>query len=197
MTPVFPESLQRQLLPLEPLPFLHEDLRQAAVLVLLHGDCTDHRADRLQVLLTRRSSQLRHHAGQVAFPGGVLEGQDGSPMHAALRETREEVGLSLDAARIVGRLQSRVTLSGFEVHPFVAWSPQIPVCTLQPDEVSAVFHVPLLTLREAGLQPVEGLWQGQRRQSVGFAPPWQDVWGVTARILNELIQRLLGPMPAR
>ncbi len=190
MTPVFPDALKRQLLPLEPLPFLHAHLRQAAVLVFLHGDCSDGSADCLKVLLTRRSTQLRHHAGQVAFPGGVLEPQDTSPMNAALRETREEVGLSLDAARIVGRLQSRETLSGFEVHPFVAWSPQTPHCTLQPDEVSAVFHAPLRDLRKAGLQPVEGFWQGQKRQSVGFAAPWQDIWGVTARILEELLRRL-------
>ena len=188
-------ALQQQLLPLEPLPFLHAHLRQAAVLVLLHpgGEALPGQGAGeagLRVLLTRRSVQLKHHAGQVAFPGGAVEANDASPLETALRETREEVGLVIPATQVLGRLQARETLSGFEVHPFVAWHGAEPVCALQQEEVAEAFSVPLAGLARAGVRPVEGLWQGQVRQSVGFSPPWQQIWGVTAKILDELLQRL-------
>ncbi len=179
-------ELERQLLPLEPLPFLHTRLRQAAVLVLLFfspaGEC--------RVLLTRRSHQLRHHAGQVAFPGGALDGRKETPLKAALRETREEVGLRVPEQSVIGRLESRETLSGFQVHPFVAVWPQTPRCSLHAGEVSEVFHVALHELAAAGLRPVQGVWQGKVRSSVGFGPPWSAIWGVTAKILAELLERL-------
>ncbi len=187
-------ALQRQLLPPEPLPFSHGPLRQAAVLVLLHpgetGAQTESGDHGLRVLLTRRSVQLKHHAGQVAFPGGVVEAADASPLQAALRETREEVGLAIPADQVLGRLQARETLSGFEVHPFVAWHGAKPACRLQQAEVAEAFSVPLADLARAGIRPVEGLWQGQVRQSVGFSPPWEQIWGVTAKILDELLHRL-------
>src|SRR5712671_2441738 len=106
-------------------------LTPAAVLVPL----IDHR-DGMSVLLTQRTAHLTAHAGQISFPGGRIEESDADPTDAALRETEEEVGLTRDHVTVIGRLDTYVTGTGFEITP-VAGIVKVPFpLTPDPFEVS-------------------------------------------------------------
>ncbi len=94
------------------------------------------------VILTRRASTLRNHSGQWAFPGGRMEAGE-SPEEAALRELSEEVGLTLDRDRVIGRLDDFTTRSGFIITPVVAWGGPGAVLTPNPEEVASIHRIPI------------------------------------------------------
>jgi 8-oxo-dGTP pyrophosphatase MutT (NUDIX family) len=100
----------------------------------------------LGLLLTRRASTLRSHAGQYALPGGRLEEGEAAE-EAALREVREEIGLELSADEVVGRLPDYRTRSGYRITPIVVWATELGTITPNGAEVDRVFHVPLSKLR--------------------------------------------------
>lgn len=128
-------------------------LRRAAVAVIA-GPAAAVAGGTVCVLLTRRSPRLRGHAGQWAFPGGRLDAGE-TPLEAALRETREEVGLTLDPARdLLGRLDDYETRSGYLISPFVFWHP-LEAATPSPDEVASLHPVPLAEI--AGGRPAQAL----------------------------------------
>ena len=149
------------------------------------------RAAGLHVVLTLRAAHLNQHAGQIAFPGGKIDGHDGSPMAAALREAEEEVGLDADRVEILGTLDPYQTSTGFRVTPFVGvidpmWRP-FP----DPEEVEEVFETPLDFL----MDPANRLRHRYERQGVQryyYAMPWGDyyIWGATAGMLKGLSDRL-------
>jgi len=144
-----------------------------------------------EVVLTKRSPLLRHHAGQIAFPGGKTDPGDPSPEATALREAHEEIGLHPDQVEVLGRMNPHETITGFMVTPIVAriHGPFHPV--LQVEEVAEVFRVPLAHLADPARYRVERrIWQGQWRSY--YVVPWGPyyIWGATARIL----QRLAGQM---
>lgn len=103
------------------------------------------------VLLTLRGGRLRRHRGQYAIPGGRLDPGE-TAMTAALRELREEVGMTLDPAQALGRLDDLPTLSGFRITPFVFWSDAPGRLIPDPGEVEAIFHIPLDELAAAELE---------------------------------------------
>ena len=93
-------------------------------------------------ILTRRSAKLRKHARQWALPGGRLDPGE-TPLQAALREMEEEVGLSLTPDALIGRLDDYPTRSGYNITPFVFWAGRTPELTANPDEVHAIYRIPL------------------------------------------------------
>src|SRR5271165_5248799 len=113
-------------------------LRPAAVLVPLVD-----RAEGMTVLLTLRTAHLNAHAGQVAFPGGRIEPEDRDAVAAALRETEEEIGLPREHVSLIGRLDTYVTGTGFEITPIVGIVSTPFSLTVDPYEVAEVFEVPL------------------------------------------------------
>lgn len=159
---------------------------EAAVLVGLVP-----RPQATQVILTRRTDALRHHGGQVAFPGGRLEPMDADVVAAALRETDEEIGVP--AAQIVplGLLDPLMTVTGFRVVPVVAVIDPAHRIHADPGEVAEVFEVPLdFLLDPANLVGQRVDYRGRTRNVWEYRYPQQRIWGVTASILINLRQRL-------
>jgi len=164
---------------------------EAAVLVGLV-----HRPPGLQVLLTRRTDALRHHAGQVSFPGGRLESGDVDAAAAAIRETGEEIGLAPEQLQPLGYLDPLATITGFRVVPLVAAVAADYVARPDPREVAELFEVPLAYLLEpANLRHNAVDFGGRPRMVLEFVDrgvPGQRIWGATAAILFNLRQRLEG-----
>lgn len=159
---------------------------EAAVLVGLVP-----RADGLQVLLTRRNDGLRHHGGQVSFPGGRLDPGDAGAMEGALRETREEVGIPSDRITPLGYLDPLATITGFRVVPVVARIAPDYVARPDPSEVADVFEVPLAYLLDpANLEARRFDVGGRERRVWEYRYPAQRIWGATASILLNLRHRL-------
>lgn len=146
-----------------------------------------------QVILTKRTDGLRHHAGQVSFPGGRIEAADAGVVAAALRETWEELAIPASQIAPLGLLDPFTTISGFRVVPVVAVIDPAYVATPEPGEVADVFEVPLdYLMAPANLRRVEVDYRGRRRAVLEYGWPGQRIWGATAAILYNLRQRLEG-----
>ena len=160
-------------------------LVDAAVLVpIVHGP-------RPGVLLTKRTATLTAHGGQVAFPGGRIEPDDVSIEAAALREAWEEIGLDAAQVELVGRLPDYATGSGFCVHPVVGLLPPGLSFRPSPDEVEAVFVLPLATILDPDApQQREAEFRGRVRKFWVWPHPEHYIWGATAAILVHLAHRL-------
>jgi 8-oxo-dGTP pyrophosphatase MutT (NUDIX family)/predicted Fe-S protein YdhL (DUF1289 family) len=144
-----------------------------------------------QVLLTRRTDALRHHGGQVSFPGGRVEPDDAGVLAAALRESQEEIALDARQAAPLGYLDPFLTISGFRVTPVVAVIDPDYVPQPHPGEVAEVFEVPFDFLMSAThLHQVEIDFRGRRRSVLEYDWPGQRIWGATAAILYNLRRRL-------
>ena len=151
--------------------------------------------DQLTVLLTQRTAHLPTHAGQIAFPGGKQDPQDLDPVHAALREAHEEVGLLQRHVEVLGTLPVYRTGTAFEVTPVVALVSPEAAWRPNPNEVSDVFEVPLAFLMNPAHHQRHGLeWQGRWR--TWYAMPYDDagrerwIWGATAGMLRNLYRFL-------
>lgn len=161
-------------------------LQAAAVLVPLME-----RAAGTTVLLTLRAAHLSDHAGQVSFPGGRIDPTDADAETAALREAEEEIGLPRSHVQLIGRLDTYVTRTGYEVIPCVGLV--TPPLDLHPDpnEVAAVFEVPLSFFRDSRNRRRESrIFQGRERHF--YVYPWEDryIWGATAGMLSNLAEVL-------
>lgn len=161
-------------------------LRAAGVLIpLLEGPAG------LQLILTKRSSALKHHPGQIALPGGKVEPTDTGPQGAALRESNEEIGLPLENVAVLGVLPPHETVTGFTVTPVIGrvladFAPRPEI-----GEVEEVFQVPFAHVMATGNYQVQSrIWRGSVRRYyvVPYGPYY--IWGATARILRALAERM-------
>jgi 8-oxo-dGTP pyrophosphatase MutT (NUDIX family) len=161
-------------------------LREAAVLVAIRPEGSDGR-----LLLTKRSSRLKHHPGQIAFPGGKVDGTDSDAVAAALREAREEVGLLPQNVRVLGTLPAHETVTGFRVTPVVGLIRASFDPVPEDGEVAEVFEVPFAHVIDRAAYSIQSRrWRGQRRHyyTVAYGPYY--IWGATARMLRALADRL-------
>lgn len=166
----------RRFFPVDPLP--------AAVLVPI----VEHPGEPT-VLLTQRATQLRHHAGQISFPGGRIEPGDGSPTAAALREAREEVGLEAGCVSVVGFLPDHVVISGFRVTPVVAMVRPGFELLLDAQEVEDTFEVPLAFVFDPrNHRPRIHRFRTEEAEARMFDIPYgnRNIWGATAGMLVTL-----------
>jgi 8-oxo-dGTP pyrophosphatase MutT (NUDIX family) len=159
-------------------------LRESAVLVpLLVREGTPH------VLFTKRPATLRHHAGQYSFPGGARDAEDPTPLHTALRETREELGIDVSGVRVLGALDEVPTLTEFRIQPFVGVIPQGLEYKPNPDEVEFILEVPLRALMDPAIRRTERHQARGRTYDVDFYTYGPHViWGATGRILRDLLR---------
>lgn len=168
------------------LPGVPAPMRPAAVLVPFVR-----RGGALSLLFTRRTEHLRHHPGQISFPGGGVEAGDPDVVAAALRETDEETGIAPSLVEPFGYLDALATVSGYRVTPVAGFVDGGYSLRLDGEEVDEVFEVPLPFVLEPGqLRREPFLWKG--REVDIFAIEWQGrrIWGATAAILKNLIDRL-------
>lgn len=145
----------------------------------------------LQLLLTQRTEHLRHHAGQISFPGGRKDDSDSDLIHTALRETHEEVGIAADSISILGQLPINPTVSGFYIQPIVGLVSNNYQMILSTDEVSEAFEVPLDFLFNTSNQTYQ-LKEYQGKQYPIYSIPYQhrNIWGATANIIVQFSKLL-------
>lgn len=174
------------------------DCREAAVLLLLYPHTTNGYAPELHLVLTRRAEYPGAHSGQISLPGGRREGME-TLQSTALRETREEVGVSPAVLELLGRLSPLYTPpSNFCIYPFVAASASRPLFRPDPVEVAELIETPLSLLLNPATRHEE-IWNfpvyGPRRVPF-FDVFGHKVWGATAMILNEFLTLLTGSQPS-
>ncbi|RCW28203.1 8-oxo-dGTP pyrophosphatase MutT (NUDIX family) [Ciceribacter lividus] len=173
-----PETLQE----IEGLQF-----KDAAVLVPVVDDGDDG----AKVILTQRTTRLRKHSGQIAFPGGGIDETDVSPEEAALREAQEEIGLDPAYVETVGRLPQYLSATGFRIFPVLSVVNRGFTITPNPHEVESVFEVPLsFLMNPENHQRDSRDWRGILRHYYVMPYAERYIWGITAGIIRTLYERL-------
>ncbi len=156
-----------------------EPITPAAVLVAVIE-----RAGTLSVLLTKRAERLARHAGQISFPGGRADPEDGTPQRTALREAEEEIGLPAPQVEIVGRLDDYLVGTGYRITPVVGFVTASPAFEADTSEVAEVFEVPLsFVLEPANYRRDKMTIGGVERRFYVMPYEAYHIWGATAAIL--------------
>jgi 8-oxo-dGTP pyrophosphatase MutT (NUDIX family) len=165
--------------------------REAAVLIPLYV-----RDRELWTLFTKRTDLVEHHKGQISFPGGSREKADTTLWQTAVRETEEEIGVPNEGVKLIGALPKLVTVTDFEVSPFVGAIPY-PVTFQKHDrEVEAIFEIPLSYLLNPEVVEEKTVkWKGRNVNTLVYHYRGHAIWGVTAFILSEFLQALRGDHP--
>jgi len=160
-------------------------LKRAAVLIPLFKAAAEYR-----VLFTKRTDRVEAHKGQISFPGGKIEEEDGSPLETALREADEEIGLSRKDVTVLGQMDdARTVSSNFIVHPFVGLIPYPYEFKTSAMEVKELLDVPFdvfLSGDSAG-ENTPVVYEGVTYQSLAYRYKGEVIWGATARIMQNLV----------
>ncbi len=171
-----------------PLPATRSPIPAAVLVPVVLGEAPG-------ILLTKRTSHLSAHAGQVCFPGGRIDPGDSGPEAAALREAWEEIGLPPDSVEVLGRLPEQITGTGYRITPVLGVLPPELVYRLSAQEVEAIFELPISVVLDPRApklqrQHVDGRW----REYWVWPHPQHYIWGATAAILVRLAERLKATM---
>ncbi len=150
--------------------------QRASVMVMLYP-----RPRKVHVLMTKRAMHLRYHAGEVSFPGGVFEEQDGDLLATAIRETEEELAIQVDPENVLGRLPVVRTRLGFEITPFVAVLQSAPEYEPDEKEVGEVLEIPFASLISTQQKDV-----GSNSEGIMYWFQHHRIWGASAKILNQI-----------
>lgn len=163
-----------------------ERLIRAAVLILLFP-----RDDQLWVLLTKRTSDVEHHKGQISFPGGAMDEGDRDSIATALRETEEEIGLSGSVIEVLGLFDDAWVPSGFRITPVLGFTRVPPKVRLSPQEVEEIVEVPLSFFLDPRNERVRQFIRDGRPVDVYFYTyRTSEIWGATASMLRTFLHEL-------
>lgn len=170
--------------------FLDKKLIRAAVLVPIIFD-----GDKCSVLLTHRSAELKDHANQISFPGGRIDENDISPVHTAVRETYEEIGIDEKHVNIIGNLDTYITGTGFQILPIIAQIDRKYKININSKEVESIFKLPIDFLMDKSNHEVDKKLynNGNISYDYNFNVINYDIhyiWGATASILLNLYEKL-------
>lgn len=166
---------------------LTESLEPAGVLIPVIE-----RETSLTVLLTRRSAELKYHAGQISFPGGRMEVNDPDIQATALRETHEEVGIPPDKVTVIGYLDPMPTVTGYAVTPVIGVIESPDTLAIDHREVELAFEVPLaFLLDKRNARAAEREFRGRKVAIIEFLYEQHRIWGATAYMLVELREKLM------
>lgn len=161
---------------------IHSTSKLSSVLIIIHNDPP-------KILMTKKSSHLKIHAGEIAFPGGKFEEDDDNLLHTAIRETKEELDLDIPKHQIIGQLEPVKTLnSNFTIVPFISIIDSLPTITCN-SEVESILDIPVLpflnTLRDDP-DPSHNLIQ----EMYTFTFKEHIVWGASARMLKQIVDKM-------
>ncbi|HEY1249772.1 MAG TPA: CoA pyrophosphatase [Thermoanaerobaculia bacterium] len=166
----------------EPSPLI----RRAGVLIPLFV-----RDGGLWILFTRRTDTVEHHRGQISFPGGSEEEEDGSLLETALRETREEIGVEEADVRYLGALTPLTTVTDFYVEPFVGAIPSPYPFRVAESEIAELIEAPVAALLDPRILE-KRILPGREEPTLFYHHGAHVIWGATARMLAELLDALKG-----
>lgn len=149
----------------------------------------------ISIILTKRSNKLKHHPGQIAFPGGKMKGKE-APWLCALREAQEEIGLDPRLVRNIGEIPRHQTITGFDIIPFVGEVLERDI-KFSPDmnEVTEVFEVPLDFILNRENMSLHTLDENENRlgyYAIPYGPYY--IWGATARIIKSFSEAIIGKL---
>jgi len=174
------EKLKSKLNDIDESPRVIANLKPAAVLVLLVPSKFG-----LELVLTRRSKNLKNHPGQISFPGGKFEVNDKHLIQTAIRETHEEIGLPYHQSTILGGFPGSETISHFHVTPVVAYSTYNGPWEIDHNEVEEVIQIPLdWILKSENWRKEQGIFLNKKHPY--YVCWWSNnlIWGATAKLLS-------------
>lgn len=147
-----------------------------------------------EILMTKRTDLVQTHKNEVGFPGGVYDAEDGGDMlRTAVREMEEEIGVVEKDFEILGKLKPVVTIGNVVIFPFVVKMDFPYPFVLNKGEVARLIYVPLQSLIEEGLKPIEVPVGKQKVKSIGIYADGELIWGASAKMLEELRELLIAP----
>ena len=145
----------------------------------------------LHVLLTKRTSDVEHHKGQISFPGGSADAMDHDIVDTALREAEEEIGLPRDGIDILGMFDDYWTPSGFRITPVLGYLSELPLLERNAVEVEEILEVPVSFFLNRGNERVKKLRRGNEEIDVYFyTHGHNEIWGATAAMLRSFLHSL-------
>ena len=146
--------------------------------------------EKISVLFTKRTNNVRDHQGQISFPGGAIETEDLSPLSAAYRETFEEIGLPRNHITLLGELNPRNTITGYYVYPFIGFINSLQNLIINPFEVEKIIIIPICWLMMDSNSRTEMYERpGVKKHPVIFYEAYNNeiIWGITASIIHDFL----------
>jgi 8-oxo-dGTP pyrophosphatase MutT (NUDIX family) len=187
------DVLQSQLIPIEHIRLPKQPQGYAAILVPLYYE-----HDEWHIILTLRADHLRHHSGEVAFPGGMWEDNDSTPVITALRESEEEIALPVDQVCVLGALDEMHTRRLTHVRPIVGIIPNALALKANKSETETIFTVPLnFFLQDERLRTdIFPSYEHSPQKGTYWVPAYDyngyEIWGLTASVIVQLLNRCFG-----